>query len=504
MMTKREWTRRDFFRAAGIGAAGAALLPFVPIPAAHACGTAHPRCLVLFAHGNGGIPNRWTSNGTGTPFTNNAALPVMQGPILAPLNRHRQSLALFDGFDLRAGMLTRPLPSGGNGSGRARGHWGMATLWTGAQGIGIGNTSDGFSRSTAAAASIDQILAQGATTRRASLVLGTNYNNSDRPENYMPAYAGPNQPIIPRTSPRAVFDDLFGAPIVGGGEAAAQRRRAERRSLSGMVRGELGRLRTELPSVDRERLDQHLAQIEDLDERLMENETPVVCSDATRPAAEPAYSSWGGYNPELLTRLNLHFDLIRLAFACDLTRIVNLMYEHEHVPRLLVRETGALAGFMNEHTVTHETLSTTSEARRQQAIQCVTNQRRALADAFAGFLDRLATGPGPTLLSETLAVWGSGMSWGGSHVGLRVPFVVASGHASVRTNRYHQMSNKVLDVDAGVRNPHTFSSMSIPHNRLLTSIVQLMGRTDIERVGDPNGGQTLDNTPLTELCAGST
>jgi hypothetical protein len=30
----------------------------------------------------------------------------------------------------------------------------------------------------------------------------------------------------------------------------------------------------------------------------------------------------------------------------------------------------------------------------------------------------------------------------------------------------------------------------------------LMGRTDIERVGDPNGGQTLDNSPLNQLCAG--
>jgi hypothetical protein len=299
-----------------------------------------------------------------------------------------------------------------------------------------------------------------------------------------------------------VFDDLFGAPIIGGGEAAAQRRRAERRSLFGMVRGELGRLRTELPSVDRDRLDQHLAQIEDLDERLMESETPVVCSDATRPAAEPNYSRWVGYNPEVLQRLNLHFDLIRLALACDLTRIVNLMFEHEHTSRLLVPETGALAGLTNEHINTHETLTSTSEARRRQAIDVVTHQRRALAEAFAGFLDRLAEGSGPTLLDQTLAVWGSGMSWGGAHVSLRIPFVVASGHASVRTNRYHRFGNKELDVDAGPRGPNAVSSVSVPHNRLLTSILHLMGRTDIERVGDPNGGQTLDNSPLNQLCAG--
>jgi hypothetical protein len=425
----------------------------------------------------------------------------MQGPILAPLNRHRESIALFDGFDLRAGMLSRPLPSGGNGTGLAAGHWGLATLWSGAQGLRIGTAADGFPRSTSAAATIDQILAQGATTRRASLVLGTDYNGGGVFEHFISAYAGPNEPIIPRTSPRAVFDDLFGAPVGGGGEAAAQRRRAERRSLFGMVRGELGRLRTELPSVDRERLDRHLEQVNELDQRLGEDEAPVVCAGAMRPPVEPNYSRWSGYNPEVLQRLDLHFDVIRLALACDLTRIVNLMFESEATSRLLVAETGALAGFTNEHTNTHETLTSSSEARRRQAIDVVTNQRRSLAEAFAGFLDRLATGPGPTLLSETLTVWGTAMSWGGAHVSLRVPFVVASGHASVRTNRYHQMSNKELDVDAGVRNPYQATSISVPHNRLLTSILHLMGRTDIERVGDPNGGQTLNNSPLSQLCA---
>lgn len=500
----REWTRRDFFRAAGIGAAGAALLPFVPIPAAHACSGTHPRCLVLFAHGNGSIPNRWTSNGPGTPFTNGGTLPVMQGPILAPLDRHRTSIALLDGFDFRAGLMSRPLPAGfpGNGTGRAAGHWGLATLWSGAQGIYVGDSEMGFPRSHSAAATIDQVLAQGATTRRASLVLGTNFDGSDRSENYISAYSGPNAPIIPRTSPRAVFDDLFGAPVGTGGTAAAQRRRAERRSIFGVLRGELGRLRTELPTVDRERLDQHLGQVDELDARIVSDADPVVCTGGVRPPLEPAYSSWSGYNASVLQRLDLHFDVIRLALSCDLTRIVNLMFEHEHMSRLVAPLTGDLAALTNEHINTHETLTTTSEARRRQAIDVVTHQRRALTESFAGFLDRLAAGTGPTLLDETLVVWGSGMSWGGAHVSLRVPFVVASRHPSVRTNRYHRFGNKEINVDAGATSPNAITSMSVPHNRLLTSIAHLMGRTDIERVGDVNGGQTLDNSPLEQLCGG--
>lgn len=496
----REWTRRDFFRAAGIVSAGAALLPFVPIPSALACGALYPRCLVLFAHGNGSIPNRWTSNGRGAPFTDGGPLPVMQGPILAPLDRHRSSITLLDGLDLRSGMLRNPLPAPftGNSSGHGRGHWGLAALWSGAQGIQIPDP-DRVDRAASAAATIDQILAEGATTRRASLVLNTNYT-SYYPENYVPAYSGPNAPVNPRTSPRAVFDDLFGAPVTGG-TAATQRRRAERRSVFGVLRGELGRLRTELPPVDRERLDRHLEQVDALDGRLVSESDPVVCDGASRPT-DPMYPpTYYGYNPAFSTKLNLHFDVIRLALACDLTRIINFMVEREHNAFLLTPETGDLAAFTSEHTVSHETFASSSEARRLQAVDVITHQRRALTEHFSGLLDRLNEGSGPTLLEETLVVWGSPMSWGGAHTSLRIPFVVASRHPSIQTNRYFRLGNKEIDVDAGAPNPHTIPSVSIPHNRLLTSIMHIMGRTDIERVGDVMGGQTLDNTPLEQLCA---
>jgi hypothetical protein len=428
-------------------------------------------------------------------------LPVMQGPILAPLDRHRASITLLDGLDLRSGMLTNPLPPGfsGNSTGHGKAHWGLAALWSGAQGIPIPDPAR-VDRAASAAATIDQILAEGATTRRASLVLNTNYT-SYYPENYIPAYSGPNAPIIPRTSPRAVFDDLFGAPITGG-VVATQRRRAERRSAFGVLRGELARLRTELPAVDRERLDRHLEQVDVLDTRLRSETDPVVCDGASRPV-DPTYpSTYYGFNPAFSEKLNLHFDVIRLALACDLTRIVNFLVEREHNAFLLTPETGELESFANEHTISHETFSTISEARRIQAVDVITHQRRALTEHFAGFLDRLTEGSGPTLLEESLVVWGSPMSWGGAHTSLRIPFVVASRHPSVRTNRYYRLGNKEIDVDAGAPNPHTIPSVSIPHNRLLTSIMHLMGRTDIERVGDVMGGQTLDNSPLEVLCAG--
>jgi hypothetical protein len=426
----------------------------------------------------------------------------MQGPILAPLDRHRSSITLIDGLDLRSGMLRNPLPTGftGTGSGYGRSHWGFASLWSGAQGIQIPdpNRTD---RAASAAATIDQILADGATTRRASLVLGTSYTTY-YPENYIPAYSGPNAPIIPRTSPRAVFDDLFGEPVTGGA-VAAQRRRAERRAVFGVLRGEIGRLRAELPAVDRDRLDQHLEQINALDQRLVRDAEPVVCNDATRPT-DPAYpATYYGHNPGLSIKLGLHFDVIRLALACDLTRIVNLVVEREHNAYLLTPETGDLAEFTNEHATSHETFASTSEARRLRAVDVITHQRRALTELFAGFLDRLTAGSGTTLLEESLVVWGSPMSWGGAHTSLRIPFVVASRHPSVQTNRYYRLSNKELDIDAGVPDPGSIPSISTPHNRLLTSIMHIMGRTDIERVGDEFGGQTVDNTPLDQLCTGA-
>src|SRR5262245_38239085 len=92
----RAWNRRDFLKAAGIGAA-AAVLPFVPEPArAQVTG---PKRLLLLTHGNGSVLQRWRDNGSAR-FSNGAALPELAGPILAPLAPFRDRLLLVDGIDL--------------------------------------------------------------------------------------------------------------------------------------------------------------------------------------------------------------------------------------------------------------------------------------------------------------------------------------------------------------------------------------------------------------------
>ncbi|HEX4619942.1 MAG TPA: DUF1552 domain-containing protein, partial [Myxococcaceae bacterium] len=309
--TSRPWSRRDFLRAAGIGASAAALAPFVPLPA-EAAPTAGIKRLVLFTHGNGTIINRWRSNGTGAALQNGALIPPLVGPILAPLERHRSAISLVDGLDNKAGLLPRP---GASGS-RLPAHEGLASVWSGARLVpappsGIADPC------YANAATIDQILAASSTTRFPSVVTGTNprarqtYNQTEA----MASYSGPGKPVIPEDDPQVVFDLLFSSPVDGSANAALQRR-AARLSILSSVRGELSRLRTELPAVDRERLDLHISGLDNLDRRIGAEQIQA-CTAPSKPGITSS--------SDPVARLQLHAGIIAHAFACDLTRIANVL-----------------------------------------------------------------------------------------------------------------------------------------------------------------------------------
>jgi hypothetical protein len=485
--TFRPWSRRDFLRAAGIGASAAALSPFIPVPA-EAAPSAGIKRLLLFAHGNGTILNRWRSNGTGAPLASGALLPQLAGPILAPLDRHRSAITLVDGLDNASGGLPRP----GATQGRGAGHEGIASLWSGARLVpappsGIADPC------YANAATIDQILAQSSSTRFPSVVTGTNprAKQTYNPTEAIAAYSGPGTPVIPEDDPQVTFDLLFSSGVDGSANAALQRR-ASRLSILSSVRGELSRLRNELPAVDRERLDLHVSGLDSLDRRIA-GEQIQPC---TAPAAPGVTSS-----SDPVTRLRLHTEIVAHAFACDLTRIANVLLCSE------ASTDSWLPGYGGLHTYSHLTYIASTEDIRRQAVDAMTLFQNAAAEEFSKILDVLDAGPGPTLLEDTLVAWGTGMGWGGPHVNYSIPFVVASKHPAFRAGYYHRYGNYDLNIDTSVpANPYQPPTLITPHNKLLTTIMHLMGRADIQAVGDvgtggQQGGADIDNAPFPELIS---
>ncbi len=224
---KGEWTRRDFFRAAGITSAASVLYSLVPMMGgeARAQSAAGIKRLFLFCTPDGTILNRWRSNGSGTPFVgaptgttpNSMTTPQLVGPILAPLERHRANLTLVDGLDMKCGMLSRPGRPVGSYSGV--GHNGVACLWSGARQTTA--PASGISDPTYAnGPTIDQLLAS--STGKKPIIAST-INYTYAPTMGIFSYTGAAQPLNPSYDPQQLFDSVFGPGVVTGDDGPAKR-----------------------------------------------------------------------------------------------------------------------------------------------------------------------------------------------------------------------------------------------------------------------------------------
>lgn len=157
---------------------------------------------------------------------------------------------------------------------------------------------------------------------------------------------GKTVPIPPVVSPKAAFDALFSnfTPPSNSTEKARQDfLLRSRKSVLDLVRGNVQRLSThpKLGAGDKQRLTRHFDEIRDL-ERQIAAVPPVMsglCNKPATPAADPApggaqgvnaagentYGTNLGYSGEE-ERARVFCDLIHMALACDLTRVVSLMF----------------------------------------------------------------------------------------------------------------------------------------------------------------------------------
>lgn len=177
--------------------------------------------------------------------------------------------------------------------------------------------------------SIDQVLAQaiGDATPHRSLQFGTangaTMGNCD--SGYSCAYtsniswADAKTPLPKLYDPGVIFDILFSGfdPEATAEEQA--KRRAKRLSVIDYASGQVEALQSKLGKTDRDKLDQYLTGLRDLEKRLTAENTEAVCS-------LPAMFS-GAY-PDFTTHVDLMTELMVLAFQCDQTRIITFMLEN--------------------------------------------------------------------------------------------------------------------------------------------------------------------------------
>lgn len=142
-------------------------------------------------------------------------------------------------------------------------------------------------------------------------------------------------------SPKAAYDALFTAFVPPDDTEALDKAREllKRRSVVDLVRGDFESLIPKLGRTDQIRLERHLDEIREL-ERQLETESPEVtetCFQYPDPGADPAVggaqdAAYGydfdvnlGWSDET-TRARRFADLIAMAYTCDLSRSVSLLY----------------------------------------------------------------------------------------------------------------------------------------------------------------------------------
>jgi len=225
------------------------------------------------------------------------------------------------------------------------------------------------------------------------------------------AWASPTTPLPSEAHPRMVFETLFGDGGTPKEREAARKRRA---SLLDSVAVEVKRLQKDLGAGDRNKIDEYLTSIREVERRIANAESTAKenpLPDLDRPVGVPA-----AYRDHA----RLMFDLQLLAFQGDITRIVTFQLAREastrSYPEIGVPEP--------HHPVTHH-------GKDPKKLAKVAKINQFHVSLFAEFLEKMAAireGDG-TLLDHSLYLYGSGMGDPDAHDHTNLPILVAGGAA---------------------------------------------------------------------------
>lgn len=142
------------------------------------------------------------------------------------------------------------------------------------------------------------------------------------------SWRSPTEPLFKVVNPQAVFDQLVGAqrPTPPPSDPDQQRRRA-RKSVLDFVLANATSLRPSLSTTDRQRVEQFLSSVRSLEQRVNAVIPPSSpCSIVTRPSLVAAPGNVpADYNRD--QHASVMIDLIVMALACDMSRIVTFMLD---------------------------------------------------------------------------------------------------------------------------------------------------------------------------------
>ncbi len=297
---------------------------------------------------------------------------------------------------------------------------------------------------------------------------------------------GVQLPALGRCS--EIFASLFEEPK--GGKAVQRRALRRKGSVLDANLVEVRQLEHKMGKEDKGRMEQYLTSVREAEIRTrradawLDTPLPTISdTDRKRTNREIAATLAGDY-------FRTVYDLMVLAFQTDVTRVATFSLGGESnafaIPEIGITE--------SRHQLSHH-------GGDAGYIQKLTNYDTFAIEQFSYFLTRLAETKdlgGKPLLGSTMALFGSGMSYGHSHGNANLPLVLAGGSDLGLKHGSHLDFNKeakefqgyALGPDGSLSTAH-YQLCSRPVNtdarmsNLLLLMAQRMG-VETDRFGDSN------------------
>jgi hypothetical protein len=407
--TQTALSRRSFLRGTGVVLGLPLLDAMLPAFARAEEYKAVPRRFFAICNNLGLLPGKFF------PAPEQAGRNYQLSPYLEVLSGHRNDFTVFSG-------VWNPDVDGGHPADNC---WLTAAPHPG---------SGGF-RNTI---SLDQFAAEriGNLTRFPSLTLGVNVQQGQRSLSWTRGGV-----LIPsEDKPSEVFKRLFlnGSPE----EVQAQMRRlALGQSVMDTVADQTRGLQRNLGARDRERLDQYFTGVRDLEQRMgqaaeWERKPKPVVSE--KPPVDPTDPR------DYLEKVRLMYDLARLAFETDSTRLVALLLDSVNSPAIRVEGETMTDGY---HAISHHGRS--PDKLRQ--LDLVDRAHMKLLDHLFTELKSRPEG-GETLFDRTMVLYGTNLGDANAHVTTNLPTLFAGGgfkhgqHLAFDRQRNYPLPNLYVNV----------------------------------------------------------
>ena len=378
---RQQVPRRALLRGAGV-AMGLPMLDIMQKAFAAETKTVAPRRMLAICNNLGVLPNQFFPETAGKDYT--------ASPYLKLLDEYRKDFTVFSG-------VSHPDVDGSHSS--------EVCFLTAAPHPANG----GFRNSI----SLDQYMADqvGVHTRFPSLTLGVNVNRGPRSL----TWTGSGVMIPCEDSAASIYKRLF----LQGTEAEIESQIAKLKlgeSIMDSVADHAGGLNRQLGPRDRERLDQYVTGVRELERRLV---LARAWERKPKPKAPQASPTDPDSNRAYMAKVRLMYDMARLAFETDSTRLITLFLDSTASPAIDIEGVNITDGY---HNLSHHGKSESKLAQLEAIDQW---HMRLLGELF-GKLKSVKEADA-TLLDRSMVLYGSNFGDANKHTTDNMPVLLAGG-----------------------------------------------------------------------------